>query len=783
MSPLRLVLAALVRYRLGVTTLLLTVALVGGAVAATLTVRTAIVHALETSTSLRAPEGAVQVQALTAEARAALDARDGLLPVLDGERAVSTAGEGAPAAADATVRLTTVPYGPLGVVTAGRAATTPGEAALTHTLADDLGVRIGDPVTTGSDEFVVVGLMTDPALIQARHLSGIVSEVSPLEATSWVTDEPGEVEYADSLGEEVAITSSVLVRAIASDNVPLDTGPARAVAITMLVLGAAAVALLLMSLRRAMEADRLALLQAGLSPARLHRWALLTCVALTTGSAAAGAALGWMSILIGRTSVSSLWSQSWLEAPLPVAGLLVSILVLGLAPLLALGLIGAVFSSAGQVEGGGGRRTAVAIAISVLAVGGFAADVWQRFGARDALPIIGLLVGNGLIVALAVLRRRWARSAASRFAVGAGRGLVVASLVIVTLVYVSSLQSAWTSYVHTKYQERPLQQTGQADGSLVVEGVPDDLVPELTAAYDARGGTDARSARQVAPGTWRVDAVAPSLATCAGRTPDFDIFDPPRECLAGTDSLGLVFVSGLAADAAETTVRAAPELVEEHRIGLLVYRGEEEAPERTMVLDAVADPSLGNRMPGVVLPQGHPLVRELGLEGAGDSDLYLPAYGRLDPADRATVRGAILQLAPAAVPSQNPTDTSVMPSGVWLWGLGASAFLALFLGSLLTGFVASASWIRDLVTQLGATRRRRLAIAAEVMFLPLVAPVVAIATTAGVMAVRATTAGIGYGVAWLVPFVVSLLVVCLAVLAFARVPSPAGARSRSTASE
>lgn len=377
-----------------------------------------------------------------------------------------------------------------------------------------------------------------------------------------------------------------------------------------------------------------------------------------------------------------------------------------------------------------------------------------------------------MILASMLVVRRWRRTnAVRRYVTHTDPALGATALMVGSVIFVCAFQSGASWHLEERSDKFPEGGIGgNAPGALVVEVMPRRAATRVTEFYRSLDGRGSFFVGNLDTGRRSVTAVAPSLARCAASDPDFDIWDPPVDCTQDTRSRGVMYNVGEAPTGG--TIAAAPVLIEGGRVGFLVT---EKTSDGERVVDVASykanpDPRLGERMPGVAIPRGHPAEKALGALPMSIGWLFLPDYGSMDAQERSRVLGAVLQFAPTAVPSSIEPDTGAMPLGVHLWGFGGAAAVLTFLAVFLLGYVGATGWVREDLVQFGASRRMRRRIAAE-MLLPLAAaPLVALAVAWGVLELLSIGVPVGFGPVMLVPAASSTALIGVVGWVFSRAP-------------
>lgn len=234
-------------------------------------------------------------------------------------------------------------------------------------------------------------------------------------------------------------------------------------------------------------------------------------------------------------------------------------------------------------------------------------------------------------------------------------------------------QSVWGTRVNT-----PLIEGGYID----FFGVPASGIAATDSLDLPAQGLSVSAARVTNNGP-RVRVVTPDLADCYEQYVGADLF--AAECFSEDPDYRSPFSepAGLPADLSDTQVRAAP-LVVRDGVVTLVISDEDFIIQRVEQRPATLDPGLGGTYtPSVTLPVTDPLVDEAGLDPEDGFSLRVSGVGDLSRLEYAGIRGELLLNASSAVFSEDLgfDDAGSYFSGVLLvlvqTLMAAAAFLAL----------------------------------------------------------------------------------------------------------
>ena len=701
----------------------------------------------------------------------------GITPVQDQMGDVITDGLAMPL----LVRATTGSSLKLGIVTRGERPDQVGEVLLSEPAAESMGISIGDTVEvrTGDVERPgrVVGFSVDPANRATSTLIQIVDYSPEFQPTMWLSDADF---YVDSdlkpvLDGRVAVYRSVeALLQTAAENRPrflsvLGSFPAGC----GLLIGVLLISVGVVLFRR-WRTDVDSLVAAGMAPALA--WRRIRTVAF--GCVLVGEILGGgvvtVVLYLLRGPVSSWVGQRWTGVAIPWQE---PVSVLGLTALSALLAVPAVGFAARQsmrltprpIQRTWATKLAVLVAIAGIVVwvvlvrashhpGGERAAVLAPLAAvlvAAAAPfVIASMLCWGLPTATRSLLRHLVASLRSVAAAGA------------VLAFLSSTWSAQTTHDANVGEAKtsPLVPSG----SFVISRMPDTAIPALTELYRAHGGNDVGRFRIPDESSMRLRVTGETVISCMSEQ---HIKDPvavqscfPREAISPINTVLL--------DEIGSTPRADPHLLEDGKVGLLLFNSDDGTTSRIAVTTAKGDPMLGGNLPGLVVPLDSDVAEEFGLVPDGTSEVALLDFSRLAPHDQFVIRAAAIRLAPGAETASGTDPTAydrLRSAANTVSFLGAAgATMIVLLGGL--SLVVAHSLTRRALIDVGSASGARWRIvvrwtAVPVVTLALTTPLAILTASLGGQATNAS-----YGILWILPGILGAAASLVVGVAFLRTP-------------
>lgn len=701
------------------------------------------------------------------QALPALAETEGLRPIADTQGAVGASGR----LIETEVRRTSSSGPALGAVIEGKAPDTPGELTVSPAVAEALGVKLGDEITVTFDDTEVkgtlVGLSVDPARANAEITHLVVDDIPAAQSTVWVTDvDPFQTSRLIPLFDDEALTFRT-VELLAQEESEAASDRLFPAA-NMILLGASIATIwlllfLLPVLSRSTRRDVEGLQASGMSSRMTRRFAY-TCLGVTVGAGLVSGYLGAVLTgqLLGR-HVGGLLDQVWLHVAVPLLNPLwfAAALAAGLAIAIALArsmsqerLTKSLSLSLwrGWVPVSA-TVSAVAVASIALTLAGWISVEW---------PL--LLVAAAVLSAppaLTYLTQLSTRRHATRQALRAlGGGVLVLTMMVAVI---SGLAGVYASRaVHDDRTSAALGGLGQPGGSLAVYQAPANQAQDLADLYAALGGAHQQLWTLPDETGLYLRATTVSLLECMVDRGIDDPFEATTEC--GVDDSGEI-VTAFPIDLpvldpeAESEATAAPELIEDSQVGLIVFDDRTgEVVDLAQTNDVASDRRLGGNLPGVVLAQDGRVANQFDLRPSGSRFLLFEDFGNLAPQEQAEFRGAVARLAGAAqIAEDNPRIQSLRTRVAWVVGFAAAAMVTLIMmfGGLL--LFRAASPISSTMQLLGAPRSQRLAFGAR-----LVAPLPAAAVVAACWGLAlgwlvGIKDGLGYGAPWLFAPIAAIL--------------------------
>ena len=706
----------------------------------------------------------------------------GVQGVADGVGQLDTDG----ASSAVTLRRIASPDLELGVLTAGRRAETHHEATVSESVAHDLSLGIGETATVRVDEepadLLVVGITRNPADAADRSVVLVDPDLSANDMTAWLTDtDPYSVQALQPALDDRSATyrsTSVLSDERAS-SLPAAVATMGKLPPAMGLLLAALLATVLIALYPVARADVGALTAAGVSPARA--WSLVRWT--TVGCLVAGQLIGFVAVTgavaLFRDSISGLFGQAWLTTTRPYGVLLVQVVACVAGALVLRPLMTVATRGTRRLlvrRGLGSLALLITTTVGVLVwAGAWVASRSEPAGSFASYAPWGLAITIAAIPAiLARLVVQHVREPASR----AVTARFVAPLWVVTaaMVVTASATGAYAARAtHDANANESRSGTLQPPGSYLVSEVPAEAAAAIATLYAELGG---RSTEQyIVPNERKeqVRATGVVLLDCLERAKSDDPGRLPPECFPQHTyaPVNTVFLS------ASPEVREPlgdPGLIEDGRVGVLLFATGGGLVSKKMRLDAEPSTLMGGNMPGLVLPAGGPEARSLHLEPTGARLLALLDFGRLDGRAQARLRGAVSRLAPGAQVSDGTGSThygrerAVAAAA----GIGGAAVVLLLgvMGNLAVA-VGERRTLRVLV-DLGARTRRRARLVGLLTAVPVVSLLLATGLTMLTASIAAVKISAPYGAWWVAPFAGGLVVCVISAGLLMRVPERVG---------
>ncbi|MFI7331522.1 hypothetical protein [Micromonospora aurantiaca (nom. illeg.)] len=669
----------------------------------------------------------------------------------------------------------------LGVVTRGTRPQNAGELLLSESTAQALSIAIGDTVRVragdGQRPGRVVGLSVDPANQTTSTVVQLVAESAEFRPTIWLSDTDfyTVATLRPVLDQRTATYQSIdTVLEATAQNRPQFLGAMRFVpAGCGLLMGILLVAAgVVLSRRWRLDAD--ALIAVGMPPALAWRRMLsVVCAAVLAGEVLGGCAASAILFLL-RDSVSAWVGQQWVEIAIPWQEPLA---LLGLTTLLALSVVpltrlttrwaerrpvrvsqGRWATLAGALAMGFGLAALVVVTrVSLGSHGGRVAALAPLAAGvvAFALPsVLAPILFWGLPTATRTLMRQLLAGVRPVAATGA---------VVMVLSGYWSAQNTYDANVGEALSS-PLEPAG----SFVVSEMPDSAIQALEAFYRSHGGR--QIVRYAIPDESKAQlrVSAPKVLACMSsqRTvnPD-DVTDCfPQESAAPLNRVML--------GEPGSEPRADPHLLDNGKVGLLVFASGDGTASSLADTRAEADPLLGGNLPGLVVAPDSAVAKRFGLTANGTSEVLLPDFSRLSPRDQFLVRAAAIRLAPSAQTASGTDPTaydrlrSVANTASFLGATTSMLILLLGGGAL----IVAHSLTRRTLVDIGARPGRRWGIVARWTAVPLTTAALAIP-----LAIFAASGGgqrteASYGGLWILPGLLGAAAALILGAAFLRPP-------------
>ncbi len=576
----------------------------------------------------------------------------------------------------------------LGHLVEGERPVKPGQMLVTRSVAEGLGLELGDPVefTTPGDDtrsVTVVGVVQDPAAREAQQVYLLVDEVAPEIISAFVIEwDP----FADSTSipwfeqNQFTYARVASLQERAADEATSTRFAYGTASITGLGLSLLIVTLMgISSLIRTLGPTLASLKSAGLTRSRRRAFVLLLSGVPLVGAVLTGMVLATGFLWVGRSRWSRVFAQDWLTVSWPGAELLFSVVaVVAISSAMAWG-VGHVnrrdvrarlmvlppdaWVTAATTIGVGLAATAVLVALAV-----------QRWVPPELPLVVGFLTTVAAPWALGGLLRRWQMGPAVRAATRPGA--VVALVVALTSAMVLTAMVTFTArVVHDARTMASRESATLPPGSLAVDAIPAaqaDLIGEF---YVSLGGRPPSAYSLPLESSHDFRVADPATARCALEHRLADPFEAMEVC--GTDPMVGYVVLG--EGELDTAVWAAPEMEENGTAHVVTFARDGGSASTIRVVHGVQrDDALVQPLAGLVIGGGSPLIAELGITPSELRQLVFTDFGALSVPEKAAVRGMILRQAPGAelVEVEAAGATQRTPLLVVV-GLAAAALVAL----------------------------------------------------------------------------------------------------------
>ncbi|MGC4857432.1 hypothetical protein ACLQ24_29735, partial [Micromonospora sp. DT4] len=218
--------------------------------------------------------------------------------------------------------------------------------------------------------------------------------------------------------------------------------------------------------------------------------------------------------------------------------------------------------------------------------------------------------------------------------------------------------------------------------------------------------------------------------------------------------------------------RADPHLLDNGKVGLLVFASGDGTASSLADTRAETDPLLGGNLPGLVVAPDSAVAQKFGLTANGTSEVLLPDFARLSPRDQFLVRATAIRLAPSAQMASGTDPTaydrlrSVANTASFL---GATmAMLILLLGGI--ALVVAHTLTRRTLVDIGAAPGRRWGIVARWTAVPLTTAALAIPLAIFTASGGGQRAEASYGSLWFLPGLLGAAASVILGAAFLRPP-------------
>lgn len=672
----------------------------------------------------------------------------------------------------------------LGVVTRGTRPRHAGELLLSESTAQALSIAIGDTVRVrtgdGQRPGRVGGLSVDPANRTTSTVVQLVAESAEFRPTIWLSDTDfyTVATLRPVLDQRTATYQSVdTVLETTAQNRPQFLSAMRFVpAGCGLLMGILLVAAgVVLSRRWRLDAD--ALIAVGMPPALAWRRILsVVCGTVLAGEVLGGCAASAV-LFLSRDPVSAWVGQQWVEIAIPWQE---PMALLCLTTLLALSVVPLTRLTARWVERrpprpSQGRWATLAGALAV-GLGLAALVVLTRVplgphGDRGATlaPLAAGVVAFALPSVLAPILCRGLPTATRtlmRQLLAGVRPVAATGAVVMVLSGYWSAQNTYDANVGEALSS-PLEPAG----SFVVSEMPDSAIQALESFYRLHGGR--QIVRYAIPDESKAQlrVTAPKVLACmfSQRTvnPD-DVTDCfPRESAAPLNRVML--------GQPGSAPRADPHLLDNGKVGLLVFASGDGTASSPADTRAEADPLLGGNLPGLVVAPDSALARRFGLTANGTSEVLLPDFSRLPPRDQFLVRAAAIRLAPSAQTASGTDPTaydrlrSVANTASFLGA--TTSMLILFLGG--GALIVAHSLTRRTLVDIGARPGRRWGIITRWTAVPLTTAALAIPLAIFTASGGGQRTEASYGSLWILPGLLGAAAALILGAAFLRQPPTA----------
>ncbi|MGY1719407.1 hypothetical protein ACI8AG_10210 [Blastococcus sp. SYSU DS0552] len=776
---MRHLLHRLLRHRLAMAMGLAGTSLVlAAAFALTTVLQASVSAAVEQSVEVGAGGRQFAVQVLDQErALPVLSSRTDLLPVVDDTAVVSATGASSPA----DVRAVADPAAGLGLLVDGRHPDRPGQATVSSSLAAALDLAIGDEAVLTRDDadqqrLLVTGTTSSPAHAGDLTVVLMQEEVDASAATVWLTDtDPFADDQLRPLIEQRALTGRTVAILAQDEGVAARQSLLSALgyaAPTTAALSGCLILSMLAVLSRRLRRDVDALQAAGMTV--VDSWRLVGhAAALAVGAGAvAGTCLALAAGSLGRTPVSAWLGQDWQSLSVPWS--MLAAFTVGL-PALVL----AVARALPVVVGRGHHRRLPEIRLSPR----WATAVVLLWVVLVALTIARVLpVGVGglwgaaaafaapvLIVALAV---RGAGRGESRVVRHVTQALMPVVMVAALLTWTATSYAA--EAMHNGISMRETSAAVQPPGSLLVYEVPSVAGAELRNVYRDLGGERVMTYLLPDESAAQVRATSAGIAECMRRDSITDPMLVDPACVPDDSASPMNIVALSPAGTQQATLTADPSLMEQGRLGLLVFtpQGQGRADQVTES-PATADPLLGGNMPGAVVPADGELARSLDLRATDGELVAFLDFAALPTDAQARFRSHVSRLAGGAQVAEERHqygDVAIQFSLSRASAIAGATLLVLLLGFGGATVVAGQAHLRRTLVDTGSLRRRRRALAARVFATPVLAVLLAAALGRFSAWLQGVHNGLGFGWVWVLPGCAAAITCAALALAFYRVP-------------
>lgn len=684
------------------------------------------------------------------------------------------------------VRATTDPALHLGVLIGGEWPSRAGDVIVSETLATAFGISLGDSVglRAGGIETTarVVGFSVDPADNNARIAVLLLpTDSDQFVPTRWLRD----ADFYDlpalqpALDRRTATYQSLdTLLDAAAENRPHFLSAMRFVPtglgllLGVLVLAASA------AFGRRWTRDVSALTAAGMAAAQAWRRVL----AIAAGSVALGEVAGGVAVVallrLVRGSVSSWIGQQWVSVAVPWPTPVILLVLTALAAVLALPLVRLVQWASGyfaRVMPHRSFTTPAALTAALLAAVVWVVAIRSALrpgddGAAGLAPLAAVVIAGAIPFVLAPALG-WAAPVASRSIVRhLHAGMKPVAAVAAVVVVSSGIWAAQTTAEANvgESMSSPLEPAG----SFVISEMPDSAVDALKRSYATHGGSDVVTYQIPDESTANLRATGPQLVACMSERKTSNPDEVPEDCFPqqAASPINTVMLGEPG-----TAPRADPTLIQEGKVGLLLFTGNDGRATRLADTSATPDPVLGGNLPGLVIPPDSNVAREFNLAAGGTSEVVLLDFSTLTPNEQFLVRSAVMRLAPSAQTADGTDPTAYdrlrsVANTVSFLGAAGAVVLTL-LGGL--AMVVAHTLVRRILLDLGSAPRPRWSITARWIALPILSTVTATALAYLTASLGGQRTGASYGVLWYLPGAVTVIAAFALAFTFLRVPPTA----------